>query len=61
MSGAVLGIQMAYWQETLLKLGVGLAAVLLLTGMTLLADSHGAPLQGVLCQRMHRMCPDQEE
>ncbi len=32
MSGAVLGIQMAYWQETLLKLGVGLAAVLLLTG-----------------------------
>ncbi|MFM7063357.1 MAG: complex I subunit 1/NuoH family protein [Actinomycetes bacterium] len=32
MSGAVLGIQMAYWQETLLKLGVGVAAVLLLTG-----------------------------
>lgn len=32
MSGAVLGIQMAYWQETLLKLGLGLAAVLLLTG-----------------------------
>ena len=32
MSGAVLGIQMAYWQETLLKLGVGHAAVLLLTG-----------------------------
>jgi NADH-quinone oxidoreductase subunit H len=32
MNGAVLGIQMAYWQETLLKLGVGLAAVLLLTG-----------------------------
>ncbi|MFM7069860.1 MAG: complex I subunit 1/NuoH family protein, partial [Actinomycetes bacterium] len=32
MTGVVAGLQMAYWQETLLKLGLGLVAVLLLTG-----------------------------
>ena len=32
MTSVVLGLQMAYWQETLLKLLLGLVAVLLLTG-----------------------------